>query len=149
MFAMKNTAGADAVGKLAGAEGFTAEEVTAPSYALLGMVDFNHPIFAPFADARFNDFTKIHFWKYRRMDASKLPGARVLAAFDSGDPAMVEVPRGQGRLLVLASGWQPTDSQLAVSLKFVPLLYSILDLSGGVHATLAQSHIGDEVSLGG
>jgi hypothetical protein len=147
LFVMKNAATAQDVGRLAGAEGFAADEVTASSYALLGMIDFNHPIFAPFADARFNDFTKIHFWKYRRVDTAKLPGARVLAKFDSGDPAFLEIPRGKGRLLVLTSGWEPSDSQLAVSSKFVPLLYSILDLSGGIRPTLAQFHIGDEVNL--
>jgi hypothetical protein len=147
LFVMTNASVAGDVGRLADADGFTADEITAPNYALLGMVDFNHPIFAPFADARFNDFTKIHFWKYRRVDASKLPGARVLAKFDSGDPAFLEIPRGNGRLLVLTSGWQPADSQLAVSTKFVPLLCSILDLSGGIHSTLAQFHIGDEVDL--
>ena len=30
-----------------------------------------------------------------------------------------------------AAGWQPDDSQLAVSSKFVPLLYSLLELAGG------------------
>jgi Aerotolerance regulator N-terminal/von Willebrand factor type A domain len=149
LFVMKNTDAASDVGRLAGADGLAADEIVSPNYALLGMIDFNHPIFAPFADARFNDFTKIHFWKYRRVDADKLPGARVLAKFDSGDPAFLEIPRGKGRLLVLTSGWEPSDSQLAVSTKFVPLLYSILDLSGGVHSVLAQFHIGDEVNLAG
>ena len=149
LFVMKNVAAAGDIGRLAGVDRLTADEVTPPNYALLGMIDFNHPMFAPFADARFNDFTKIHFWKYRRVDAAKLPGARVLAKFDSGDPAILEIPRGNGRLLVLTSGWQPADSQLAVSSKFVPLLYSILDLSGGIHTTLAQFHIGDEVNLAG
>jgi Aerotolerance regulator N-terminal/von Willebrand factor type A domain len=149
LFVMKNATTAEDVGRLAGADGFTAEEVTPANYALLGMIDFNHPIFAPFADARFNDFTKIHFWKYRRVDAAKLPGARVLAKFDSGDPAFMELPRGNGRLLVLTSAWEPSDSQLAVSTKFVPLLYSILDLSGGIPPPPQQFHIGDEVNLAG
>ena len=149
LFVMKNAASAGDAGRLAGVEGLTADEVTAPNYALFGMIDFDHPIFAPFADARFNDFTKIHFWKYRRVDAAKLPGARVLAKFDSEDAALLEIPEGKGRLLLVTSGWQPSDSQLAVSSKFVPLLYSILDLSGGIHPTLAQFHIGDEVNLTG
>jgi hypothetical protein len=147
LFVMKNAATAEDAGRLAGTDGFTAEEVAPANYALLGMIDFNHPIFAPFADARFNDFTKIHFWKYRRVDAGKLTGARVLAKFDSGDPAFMEVPRGNGRLLLLTSGWEPSDSQLAVSSKFVPLLYSILDLSGGIAPAPTQFHIGDEVNL--
>jgi hypothetical protein len=149
LFVMKNTAAAGDVGRLAGMDGLTAEEITAPNYALLGMIDFSHPVFAQFADARFNDFTKIHFWKYRRVDWARLPGARVLAKFDSGDAACVEIPQGNGRLLLLTSGWQPSNSQLAVSSKFVPLLYAILELSGGTHSTLAQFHVGDEVNLAG
>src|SRR5208282_4585634 len=37
----------------------------AGDFALLGEVDFNHPIFAPFADPRYSDFSHIHFWKHR------------------------------------------------------------------------------------
>ncbi len=36
-------------------------------YALLGQIDFTHPLFAPFADPRFSDFSHIHFWKHRRV----------------------------------------------------------------------------------
>src|SRR5260221_4371560 len=43
------------------------EESPARDFSLLGRVDTRHPLFAPFADARFGDFTKIHFWKHRRM----------------------------------------------------------------------------------
>src|SRR5581483_8909122 len=107
------------------------EEVRPPSYAMLGEIDFRHPIFSPFADPRFSDFTKIHFWRYARLDANQLSDAHALARFDSGDPALLEVPTGAGRILILTSGWQPESSRLALSSKFVPLLYSILE-SGGV-----------------
>src|SRR5204862_904590 len=100
-------------------------ESPARDYALLGRVDTRHPLFAPFADARFGDFTKIHFWKHRRM---KLAGAAVsgdptlrpLAWFDDGDPFLVERTLDKGRVLVAAAGWNPADSQLALSTKFVP-----------------------------
>jgi hypothetical protein len=57
------------------------------------------------------------------------------------------VPVGKGTLLVLTSGWHPADSQLALSSKFVPLLYSVLEVSGGVKAQLAQYFIGDPVLI--
>ena len=147
MFVMKNAAVADSIGRLAGVDGLVADEAAVTNYAMFGQIDFTHPLFAPFADPRFSDFTKIHFWKYRRLDAGKLPDARVLARFDDGDAALVEIPRGNGRLLVLTSGWQPADSQLALSSKFVPLLYAILDLSGGIKAQPTQFHVGDDVNL--
>jgi len=114
---------------------------------MLADIDFRHPLFAPFADPRFNDFTRIHFWKYRRLDASSIPQARAIAKFDSGDPALLEIPVGKGRLLVLTSGWHPADSQLALSTKFVPLLYALLDTAGGRPAGPAQFHVGDIVPL--
>jgi hypothetical protein len=68
---------------------------------MLAEIDFRHPVFAPFVDPRFSDFTKIHFWKHRRLDPAGLPDARVLAKFESGDPALLEIPVGKGRDLVL------------------------------------------------
>ncbi len=123
------------------------EEARPANYAMLAEIDFQHPLFAPFADPRFSDFTKIHVWKYRKLDATPLPNARVVAKFDSGDPALVEVPVGKGRVFVLAMGWQPEDSQLAVSSKFVPLLWSLLELAGGAASVTTQFAVGDTLPL--
>ena len=64
--------------------------------AMLGEIAFDHPLFAPLAGPQFNDFTKIRFWKHRKLDPSALGEARVLARFDGGDPAVIEKPVGQG-----------------------------------------------------
>ena len=140
-------AGAKTISQLAGVTELRLEEASAANYAMLGQIDFEHPLFAPFASPRFSDFTKIHFWKHRHLDAEKIPSARILARFDNGDPAFLQIPIGQGSLLVLTSGWQPSDSQLALSSKFVPLLYSILEQSGGIKAQLSQYTVGDTVML--
>jgi hypothetical protein len=76
-----------------------------------------------------------------------VPGARGVAKFDNGDPALLEVPTGKGRVLVLLTGWQPEDSQLGVSSKFVPLIYSILELGGGSTSNTSQYLVGDELPL--
>ena len=144
---VKNAGVAETVSRLAGVENFASAEAAVKDYAMLGRIDLQHPLFAPFADPRFSDFTKIHFWKYRRLPTDKLPGARVIAEFDSGDPALLQVAIGRGSLLVLACGWHPADSQLALSSKFVPLLYSILEASGGLKAQTAQYLVGDRVEL--
>ncbi|MEO6568561.1 MAG: BatA domain-containing protein [Opitutaceae bacterium] len=143
LFVAKSAAAAAALGPLLGLEQLAAEEVKPPSYAMLGEIDFQHPLFSPFNDPRFSDFTKIHFWKYRRLDPAAIPGARMLAKFDRGDPALMEVPVGKGRVLVLASGWNPDDSQFAVSSKFVPMLFSILEVSGSLAAPVGQRIVGD------
>lgn len=123
------------------------EDGRVASYAMLAEIDFQHPLFAPFADPRFSDFTKIHIWKYRKLDAAALPNARVLAKFDNGDPAIVDVPAGKGRVFVFATGWQPEDSQFAVSSKFVPLMWSLLELAGGVASVTTQYAVGDTIAL--
>ncbi len=99
----------------------TAEDST------LGQVDFDHPLFAMFRDARFNDFTKIHFWKHLRLTLPSMGDPRVLLRFDDGSPALTDWSVGLGRVSLLASDWTPAHSQLALSSKFVPLLYSMVE----------------------
>ena len=147
VFVPKNAAAAATLGLLVGREGVTLTEVTPTNYAMLAEIDFKHPLFAPFADPRFSDFTKIYIWKYRKFDPATIPAGRVLARFDSGDPAVVEAPLGQGRLVVWATGWQPEDSQLSVSSKFVPVLWSLLELGGGVATAPSQWLVGDTAAL--
>ena len=45
-------------------------------------------------------------------------------------------------------GWQPEESQLALSTKFVPLLFSALDYSGAASPPPAQYIVGDPISVG-
>jgi hypothetical protein len=103
------------------------EDSPAQSDALLSEIAFDHPLFAPFATPQYNDFTKIRFWKYRRLGAQSLGKARVLARFEKGDPAVIEKPIEKGRLVILTSGWNPADSQLARSSKFLPLVSALLE----------------------
>jgi hypothetical protein len=124
-----------------------AAEAPTRDYSLLAQIDFQHPLFAAFADPRFSDFTKIHWWKYRRLDPAPLAGARVVARFDSGDPAIVQAPLGKGSVVIFASSWRPVDSQLALSSKFVPLLHALLEQSSNLPAQKAQYFVGEEVPL--
>jgi len=118
-------------------------------FSLLTQLDFEHPLLAPFGDPRFSDFTKIHFWKHRRLDEGRLPGSRVLCRFDDGSPALLDLPLGKGHLLVLSAGWHPADSQLALSSKFVPLLYSMIELGREKEAVKADNWIGQPIPLPG
>ena len=114
-------------------------------YALFGEIDFSHPLLAPFADPRFSDFSHIHFWKHRRWTIPPGLAARVLARFDDRSPALAQLTVGKGNLLVLGAGWNPADSQLAVSSKFLPLLQTILDWTGDAAPARSQYQIGDSL----
>ncbi len=142
---LRTSAEVDVVRKLSG-KPVTAEESSSSGYAMLAEIDFAHPLFAPFADARFSDFTKIHFWKSRRLDFGTT-NAQVLAKLDTGSAAVAQLNVGKGSVFVFASGWQPRDSQLALSSKFVPLLYSLLELTGAIKNQALTFLVGDSVAL--
>jgi hypothetical protein len=115
------------LGAIAGWPAAKTDEAAPEHDVMLGEIAFDHPLFAAMAGPQFNDFTKIRFRKYRRIDPKALPGARVLARFETGDPAIMEKSDGKGRIVVFTSGWQPADSQLARSSKFVPLCSALLE----------------------
>ncbi|REK29724.1 MAG: VWA domain-containing protein [Planctomycetota bacterium] len=133
--------------ELAGVTPVAATEAEVDDYVMLTGVDFDHPVLAPFADPRYSDFTKLPFWRHRRVDLSPLEGARVLAQFDDGDPAIVEIPAGPGRVVFFASGWRRDDSQLAVWSKFVPLMNGLLDYGSGQMQQRAQFSVGEQIPL--
>ena len=101
-------------------------EAEVDDYAMLSRIDFSHPLFRSMSDPQFNDFSKIRFWAHRRINQVDQDWS-VVARYDDGDPAVLEKILGKGRLFIMASGWQPTESQLALSTKFIPLLFSFFD----------------------
>ena len=121
------------------------EEAKLTGFALMGRVDFEHPLLRPFDVARFGDFTKIHYWHYRKVTPPA--DAKVLAWYDDGQPAWFELAVGQGRILVMTSGWHPADSQLALSTKFGPLIYTELQRSGNIIPRLTQVIIGEPSTM--
>lgn len=137
--------------QLAGQESVALEEVAPDNpgdYAMLGEIDFTHRIFAPFADPRFSDFTRMHFWSHRRIADDALADARTLARFEDGDPALMEKRVGAGALFVLTSGWHRADSEFARSTKFVPMLMGLIEYNRDDGGRLATAYsIGDTVAL--
>ena len=119
------------------------KELRIDDYLMLERLDFDHPVLSIFSEKKTRDFSMIHFWKARQIE--NLPEkAEVLARFDNGSPAWMRIPCGDGWLTVFAGGWHPSDSQLARSSKFIPLMDSIFEQAGlrtSAHAsfTVGQS----------
>jgi hypothetical protein len=113
-------------------------------------MDFQHPLLRPFAPAVLRDFSKIHVWHYREVVfASGLPeGVEAPASYDKGGPALLAGRVGKGRIFVLPGGWLPRDSQLALSSKFVPLLYAMLSKAGFASDARRQFFVGDKLPDG-
>lgn len=120
---------------------------TSDDYRMLAEVKTEHPVLKPFADPKLRDFTKLRFWKHRVISVPNQKSLEILASFDNGHPAILSARMGKGTLIVLASGWHPADSQLALSTKFVPLLYGWLAAAGFSHDPAATLFVGDELPL--
>lgn len=148
LLVMASTEMKDTLAKLTGWSSAPALREYDRRYALLENIDFAHPALREFRDPRWRDFTDVHFWRYRRLDDSSLPeNAQVIARFDTGDPAWVDFSVGSGSLLVMLSGWHPRDSQLSLSSKFVPLLFSIFSDHGPQVSGARQLFVGEPLPL--
>ena len=159
LWVLRDAAAAQGLAALTATDKLEVTEAPARNFALIARVDLTHPLFAPFADARFADFTKVHFWKHRRVKlpagpttapspagSNGSPASRVLAWFDDGDPFLFERPVGPGRVLVATSGWHPADSQFALSTKFVPLLDGLIRRRDGTTLD-AQHYVYEPITL--
>ena len=115
---------------------------------MLAEINTRHPLLKPFADPKRRDFTKIRFCKHRIIQGLKTSSTlETLATFDNGLPAIVSARIGKGTLIILASGWHPSDSQHALSTKFVPLLYGWLAAAGFSDDPAATLLVGDSLPL--
>jgi hypothetical protein len=135
-------------------------------FALLSNIDFRHPVFSPFADPRYNDFSKIRFWSHRRVGipadeqtnlgdknlgdktAANARTIRTIASLDDGSPWLLQQSAGEGNLWLLTSGWQPASSQLGLSSKFVPILLGMLDPTGRTLSAQLVFSVGEPITGG-
>ncbi|MEZ6041762.1 MAG: BatA domain-containing protein [Planctomycetaceae bacterium] len=107
-------------------------ESSTKDYAMLGQIEFDSSLFAAFSEARFSDFSSIRFWHHRIIPLPQIESRengpwRVIAKFDSGDPAIVETSLdGGGRIIIFTAGWHPDDSQWALSTRFAPMITSLV-----------------------
>ncbi|MEM8912989.1 MAG: BatA domain-containing protein [Planctomycetota bacterium] len=88
----------------------------------LATVDFREPLFASMAEPAFADFSRIQFWSHQPITDVESPW-HVAATLEDRGAAMVHRDVGDGVIWLLASGWQPTESQLALSTKFIPMMH--------------------------
>lgn len=101
-------------------------------FRLIASVDFKDSLIQPLAEPGVNDFSNLRIWQHQRFDGLA-KDVSVTLKLDDGSPLLIrrdviddarETP--DGKLWVLATGWQPSQSQFALSTKFVPLMLGIL-----------------------
>ena len=136
-------------------------EVFVDGYTLLCDVDLQHPLFQPFNDVRLSDFTKLPVWRHRAIQFrpggyDKVgPERTVLARFDDGSPAILEIhqePIGlekgpAGSVLLFTFGWHGEDSRFVLSSKFVPMMNHLVDRIAGTDRESPRLTVGDAVPI--
>ena len=126
---------------------FPSAEVVA--FAQLAWVDLEHRIFYAFRGARFNDFSALRFYNYHLLHC--VAPAAVLARFRTesaeSDPAIVEVTRGAGSILLWAGGIDLDWSTLPKSPRFVPLLHETLHYLTAERSSRPDYTVGDPATL--
>lgn len=107
-------------------------EAEESEFNLIASVDFGSGVIAPLAHPGVNDFSNIRIWNHRKI-AGLGEDNHVILKLDDGLPLLVhrevtgKTPLSRpGNLWVLSTGWQPAQSQFALSTKFVPILLGML-----------------------
>ena len=144
LLALRDVGSARTLQELVGVANAKVTEAAVKDHARFGEIDFKSPVFAPFADPRYSDFSSIRIWRYRVLPETLMTPGKVLARFDSGDPAWVSYPVGKGTLHVMTTTWRPADSQLALTTKFAPLLHSLIANAGPGSGLYFVGHEGIE-----
>ncbi|XZE37044.1 BatA domain-containing protein [Pirellulaceae bacterium SH501] len=118
-------------------------EASVKQYAMLERIQFSSYLFQSLSDPKFNDFTKIRFWKHRDLELSEPDSWQILSSFDNRKPAILERKVGEGLWTIFAAGWQPRESQLALSSKFVPIVVNRVQASLPIARYANQMRVGD------
>lgn len=133
---------------IAGRETPEMTEATVDGYAMLSDVDLTHPLLAEYNDARLANFTTLAIWKHRNFKSqSASKDVRVLAKFDGGSPAILEMEQGKGRVTLFQFGWFDGQSEFFKWSKFAPILNELVDATPGRIIQPARLTVGDTIRL--
>ncbi len=147
LFTLDSLGSVTTLANILGKKAPDASASTATGQARFGEIDFKSTVFAPFADARYSDFSGIRIWNYQILPPELTGSGTVIAHFDTGDPAWVVFSLGRGTLHVLTTTWRPADSQLALTTKFPPLLHALLNRAAVSEGSSQPLFVGDPLPV--
>lgn len=124
-------------------QGMRFETPSEARYELLTWVGLDHPIFVGFKGHLYNDFSSLRFHQYVELAEPADETAQVLARFESGAPAMLEVAAGAGRMVVWPFSATLPATNLPKSSRFVPLLYETMRHLCRVEESESAWQVGD------
>ena len=111
----------------------------------LGFVDYDHAVFEAFRGPRSGDFSRAAFYRTRQLAVTD---GRVVARFDDGSAALVEGRRGNGRVLVWATGVDRFWNNLPLQPVYLPFVHRVARYLGGRGEVPPWHLAGATVNLG-
>jgi len=115
----------------------------------LADIDFGHPIFKLFADAANGDPGSARFFQYYATSPANSPAVSTLAAFDDGQPALLEKAFGKGKVLLWTTGLDAQWSDLPLKPIFLPLLHQVAAYLARPTVKIESLMIGQPIFLEG
>jgi len=94
------------------------------NYAVMTDVRMDHPIFQPFGKPHSGTFSAARFFRHTRISVGA--GAEVPAKYDNGDPALVTVNAGKGRVVIFTSSADDTSNDLPLKAVYAPFWQQML-----------------------
>lgn len=110
----------------------------------IGSVDRSHAIFAPFRELR-GDALGARVLRYRELRPDT--GARILARFDDGAPALVERDAGEGRMLVWASSLDDSWTDFPLQPGFLPFVHELARHAAGGTSSVPWTTVGSRLDV--
>lgn len=93
-------------------------------FQVIASVDYRHPIFMPFSNPNHGDFGKGRFYRY--FQTAPTSEAVAIAAFDDGNPAVLEKIYGNGRVLCFTSTIDREWNDLPIHGVYLPFLHETI-----------------------
>jgi hypothetical protein len=105
------------------------DDMKRDAYRSMADIDYQHPVFQPFAGPHHGDFGTARFFRVAQVETDS--SATVLGRYDDGTPALLEKQMGQGRILMFTSTLDLSWNDFPIRGVFVPFLYQTVDYLAG------------------
>ena len=110
---------------------------------------YKHPILAQFSGESpgvIASLTNVKTARYHRLEVPRGSPARVALAFASGDPAVIEAPREQGRVLLVATSADTSWTSWPLHQSYVPVMEQIVLTAATGRSTERNFTVGQSLS---